>query len=530
MTVQSISYRSKPLPSTPDPNTARSSRDRNSEEHRSASGSRQAHMHESNHFNPSRGRRDASLNRNGSESSTRRDFYGQEAASRSTGNVKETVDGRSHNDSVKGNRNMDEENWIHRDKLARIESEELHQAAILFQRRFGTESRSSRAKGQESPQTHVPGSFPTTPMETPQSEPWPNLREDQRDYIGPSAPADGDDSFEPTEEERQNWDLRRPEEIAADGTDDGASNIYQNPALRKSSSRIPLSKASPMPISPDQAGREYRKPRSRGLTNGSEDSPSSMHPRRASEPGLVDSAGVVSTPSTSRPASRGTPSGQSITARKTSRGTPGSTNRKTSAPPTTRKTTTRNRAVSGNSPAQRPSTRSGETRPSTAVNRPEGDPPWLATMYKPDPRLPPDQQMLPTHARKMQQEQWAKEGKVTTTYDRDFAPLVVRPDEPPRPIEKTDKDDEKKDEQIDEKSGLKTEETQPRKEAEAAWPLAPPKSEEPPIRPTTSTGYSTIPKVQGTPPLNSTPNWNPPVVTAQEEEPKSKGCGCCTVM
>lgn len=27
-------------------------------------------------------------------------------------------------------------------------------------------------------------------------------------------------------------------------------------------------------------------------------------------------------------------------------------------------------------------------------------------MYKPDPRLPPDQQMLPTHAKRLQQEQW----------------------------------------------------------------------------------------------------------------------------
>jgi len=41
-------------------------------------------------------------------------------------------------------------------------------------------------------------------------------------------------------------------------------------------------------------------------------------------------------------------------------------------------------------------------------------------MYKPDPRLPQDQQMLPTHAKRMMQEQWEREGKTGTAYDRDF--------------------------------------------------------------------------------------------------------------
>ncbi|TKA66509.1 hypothetical protein B0A49_09381 [Cryomyces minteri] len=41
-------------------------------------------------------------------------------------------------------------------------------------------------------------------------------------------------------------------------------------------------------------------------------------------------------------------------------------------------------------------------------------------MYKPDPMLPPEQQMLPTHAKRMLQEQWEKEGKTGSVYDRDF--------------------------------------------------------------------------------------------------------------
>lgn len=39
------------------------------------------------------------------------------------------------------------------------------------------------------------------------------------------------------------------------------------------------------------------------------------------------------------------------------------------------------------------------------IDRPEGEAPWLATMYKPDPHLPPDEQMLPTHAKRLAEEQ-----------------------------------------------------------------------------------------------------------------------------
>lgn len=41
-------------------------------------------------------------------------------------------------------------------------------------------------------------------------------------------------------------------------------------------------------------------------------------------------------------------------------------------------------------------------------------------MYKPDPRLPPEEQIIPTHAKRMQQEQWENEGRVGSMYDKDF--------------------------------------------------------------------------------------------------------------
>ncbi|KAJ6164940.1 hypothetical protein N7470_003612 [Penicillium chermesinum] len=342
------------------------------------------------------------------------------------------------------------------------DSEELQQIIRLQRRMTETKSESGRERSHESRQ----GGNPATAQSEDYSEPWPQLQETRNT----------DDQYG---EERTEWDLRRPSVVAAD---EAATGIYSNTALRKSSSRIPI-------VSPSVQGRDSRGPRSRAATE--------EEPNTADEP---------TTPlPDSRPASRGfgtTPNTPKKTPAKA-----GSATRKTSAPPNNRKTSTaRSRAVSGNT-TQRPTTRSGESRPTTAVNRPEGDPPWLATMYKPDPRLPPDQQILPTVAKKLQQEQWEKEGRTPTTYDRDFAPLAVHPnDEPPIP---------------------------PKEEPEEERIEPPPKAKTPePPRPETRSGYSTMPKVQDTPPLGLTPNpnWTPPIVTAQEKPKKEKGCGCCVVM
>lgn len=483
-------------------------------------------MNDPAYVNSTRGRIDSSLNRNGSESGSWREIYGQEAASRSAGNVNDPADAPHNDGSLRsGKENMDAEHWIHRDKLAKIESEELHQAAVMFQRMAGIESRTGRGRHHESQHNSVPDSSMTTPPAAEHSEPWPNLHDEQ------PVPFNSDDTYESLDDERQNWDLRRPEEIAAD-MDDPASSIYRNPALRKSSSRIPISTASPAPIFADQYGRESRKQRSRAPTNADEDGLSIPKPRRASEPMAADSGDNSTATGGSRPASRGTPSAQNNTSKRAQRGASGSTSRKTSAPPTTRKTTPRSRATSGNGGSgQRPATRSGESRPNTAVNRPEGDPPWLATMYKPDPRLPPDQQILPTHARKMQQEQWAKEGKTPSTYGRDFAPLAVGADEKPR-VDGPEKDNESEEGKGEEKRGEKPEETQePARPKEAEWPLGQSKEAETSPKPGANTGYSTIPKVQEPPQRGHTPNWNPPVVTAEQHQaPEKKGCGCCIVM
>ncbi|GAM39221.1 hypothetical protein TCE0_034f10583 [Talaromyces pinophilus] len=423
-----------------------------------------------------------------------------------------------------------DDNWIHRDKLARIESEELQQAAMRIQRQVRTGSKSSSMRGRSHDTQSLNGTVTTPPEQT---ESWPGS---QRPQLESPIPFENSDEQE-IESERMNWDLRRPEEIAAssfEGNDDTSSKFYKSPALKKSSSRIPVLASSPHQAS-DSNDREssIQRIRTRTVGSGDEDGISHTPSRRASESAVIDTPEASPEPadsttpplSTSRPNSRGGMLAQaqsSPTKKAPTKGT--TTARKSSAPPNNRKpsASVKPRATSGSSTKDRPVTRSGDNRPSTSANRPEGDPPWLATMYKPDPRLPPDQQMLPTHAKKMQQEQWEKEGKTPTAYDREFAPLAVRPDEPvqvPAP--------EVKNEAVTtDGDNLAAESTSP-------WPLQPPRSPEPARPGTSGTNYSTMPKVQTAPqialPTPQRVQQNLPP-SPQEDEKVEKGCGCCIVM
>lgn len=421
-----------------------------------------------------------------------------------------------------------EDYWIHRDKLARIESEELQLAAMRIQRQVRTGSKSSSLRGRSHDSHSINGAVATPPEQT---EPWPAP---QRQQLESPIPLE----YEDESTERMNWDLRRPEEIAASVEEtDETSRFYKSPGLKKSSSRIPVLASSPHTVSPDQNEREFstlQRNRTRTLGIGDEDGVPYSHSRRASESAVIDSPEASPEPSdsttptfsTSRPGSRGGVLAQaqtpgSPTKKTPPKGTP--TPRKSSVPPNNRKPSgpAKQRATSGSSTNKdRPVTRSGENRPGTAVNRPEGDPPWLATMYKPDPRLPPDQQILPTLAKRMQQEQWEKEGKTPTAYDREFAPLAVRPDEPVL----IPSEDEKKPASTDVQDAdhLAT-------DSPSTWPLQPPKSPEPPRPGTSGTNYSTMPKVQTTPVMLSTPQMAPPS-PPPEPEKVEKGCGCCIVM
>ena len=189
-------------------------------------------------------------------------------------------------------------------------------------------------------------------------------------------------------------------------------------------------------------------------------------------------------------------------------------------------------------------------------------------MYRPDPRLPPDQQMLPTHAKRMMQEQWEREGQTGTVYDRDFR-LLNNDAYPVNPTK-------------DRNSPVETANTntasspQDESKMDVSPPLPPPTIRSDPgatgSRPGTGGGYKitptipavatfqTIPSPSITPPQNETsplsaPPPPPPKpqtetkrLSAQNQSPsdriprmpamdekaeesgKKKGCGCCIVM
>jgi hypothetical protein len=168
-------------------------------------------------------------------------------------------------------------------------------------------------------------------------------------------------------------------------------------------------------------------------------------------------------------------------------------------------------------------------------------------MYKPDPRLPPDQQIIPTHAKRMQQEQWENEGRVGSMYDRDFRLL------------NTEEMDGKRLSQLDpmefERMREKARE-QAREQARdnETWPLPSPEKPSSPneaahekldtkdskTQANEQPGYKLTPTIPQSPRVPS-PKLAPPIAPATsqtkttrvpepvEEAKEKKGC-CCIVM
>ena len=195
--------------------------------------------------------------------------------------------------------------------------------------------------------------------------------------------------------------------------------------------------------------------------------------------------------------------------------------------------------------------------------------------------------MLPTHAKRMQQEQWEKEGKTSTVFDRDFRPLNDEqfPSKPNSPTK-----------QLPSPAasgfgggygnggggygfgdmGNKSGPTSPNSANLNAWPLTPQNEtvgsdagrsvngdRTSPSRPGTSGGYKITPTIPSPPPMQSTssplfppphtsPHTSPqhtsphpsPMVQGHNATPrvpelsekedagskKKGGCGCCVVM
>ncbi|POR38218.1 Uncharacterized protein TPAR_01595 [Tolypocladium paradoxum] len=419
----------------------------------------------------------------------------------------------------------DDSKWIHRDKLAKIESEEL-QAAGLFVPRTRAPSKQRRERSQSrltrgGDSTDMGSSRPTDvgnarlrkdsatleQLAVPAAEPTMVAAEPTMAAAEPTMAA-----AEPT---TPLWDLRTPEEIAEE-----EANAYFASNGAKGGSRIPVAKTSPAPIPVDYLERGAPAARKQ---NENPEGDMISYPKPRSRSASLSVSDQASTGTGPKPAAK-----RSVTDTSPKKNTP----RKTSTASRNSASTGRPKTRSGpikDSPSTRPSTRAGE--PFAASKQPEGDPPWMLNSYKPDPRLPPDQQLLPTVARRLQQEKWEKEGKFGDVYDKEFRPLndheFLKPPEPepdPEP----------------EKTNPVEEENQPQPDE---WPLKPGVAKSPTLR---QGSYSTMPKISDKPPLSPmtsprTPVTQQPTPAPQiqhktpatpdrHEDEKKGGCGCCVVM
>ncbi|KAI1475314.1 hypothetical protein F4774DRAFT_296235 [Daldinia eschscholtzii] len=382
--------------------------------------------------------------------------------------------------------------WIHRDKLARIENQELQAAGIILPKPRAH----SRPRRDRSPDKANGRRRGTDASERPVTRSRKNseLSLERSNNI-----------------EVPSWDLRLPEEIAEDP---GEYWVTRD----SGKSRIPVAKTSPAPIPVDYLERDTPATRKPSFPMLDEDPSIALpKPQPRSRSGSTNALGdVPKIQPTKRAATEGSPKKTKSTG--TKKGTASTKTTSQSRPKTRSGTTPRSGSTT------RPTTRSGELSPSVSKSAPEGEPPWMISAYKPDPRLPPDQQLLPTVAKRLQQEKWEQEGKFGNIYDKEFRPLNDEGFLKPPEVEKPKETEEK---QQDE------------------WPLRPGAKSPNTSRPGTSS-YSTMPKIQGTPavsPLASPRSvqqppaqavQNPRVPTEveepEEEKPSKSGCGCCVVM
>lgn len=521
------------------------------------------------------------VDRSRSASRRRPSDYGIMSDSEATGSRRASIRASNSHATRKRSRNalrekrderrerIDDSAWIHRDKLAQIEIQEMEEAGIHVRqsRRStsagpGASGRTSRSQSHSSPRLavsedkQVDGDEDEEVEEGEEQERQRPLYSSFDDYKRVSTiPAEDEEeqAFDPVVDS----EIRTPEEVAAE-------HFANRPhTIRPSTSRIPISKVSPVPVPQQVVDRDSPLPRSRTgsgarVSGGWDDLQYARKARSNSIASqvLFDDADGVQTPS--RPNSshlRSSNENSPPKSRLPSKATPTSGARKGSGTNGTSRpgSSHLNKARTPSAPTkQRPGSSGGhKMRPSTS-HAPEGEAPWISTMYKPDPRLPPDQQMLPTHAKRMMQEQWERDGKTGTAYDRHFNLLNDTELEPKQDKSKSHSGltlDEKSQWTMEQSNDMLTARSQPDKLSPASpidqpWPLSPAKSDtksETPSRPGTSGGYKITPTINTPPPIqrpsaatttNAQPHNPTPRVPDYDEkdvsEPK-KGC-CCVIM
>lgn len=321
--------------------------------------------------------------------------------------------------------------WIHRDKLARIESQEMAAAGYGLSR--STQRRQSRSEGRSVSRS----ASRNAGSRAHSTDRHANQIAHADEATTPKMPAFEEYASEGASQgqDSDDYEERLREEPRMD-------RMYSRSLPRSAVSRIPVARASPAPLSQNVVERDSPLPRStqgnssmssrmdssassrtrsRSLGNpammvdpaGSTRSAIPTRPRPRSSH-LQESPNVTSSPSLSNKA-------QSLNsnnrAKAMNKAATNSVGRKT-VPRTTSKT--RNPTNSNSSPVRRPTSGSTRSRPTSLHNRPEGEAPWIAHMYKPDPRLPPDQQMLPTHAKRTMQGQPDSQEETDKSFPKDF--------------------------------------------------------------------------------------------------------------
>ncbi|EMD01159.1 hypothetical protein BAUCODRAFT_144716 [Baudoinia panamericana UAMH 10762] len=454
---------------------------------------------------------------------------------------------------------VDDSAWIHRDKLAQIEIQEMEEAGINVRssRRSlsngpGVARRSSRSASRPGAQRGMSRERRGEGELEGAGMLHSGVEDHQRKRVS-TIPAAEEEEFEHDRSFDPNVDseIRTQEEIAAERHSASKPHI-----IRPSTSRIPISRISTVPVPQDVVDRDSPLPRSRsgsGAWAGNWDE--MQYARRARSSSIAsqvledevngahavprpDSSYMQDSSENSPPKARLPNKAKRTSAGRRTSGTANGNSRPNSG--------YQNKALTPQRPSSRTERRS---RPSTS-HAPEGEAPWIATMYKPDPRLPPDQQMLPTHAKRMMQDQWEKSGKSSTAYDRDFRPLNDQEfRQPPSKTPRLEHDPfpQPQPSPNGTLSLMKPEaRMSPHTEGERPWPLTPAKSdsksESGSTRPGTSGGYRITPTIAPPPniqrPSTSGQNSALPRDGAQrvpdfdeKDVPyKKKGCACCVVM
>ncbi|KAK6531323.1 hypothetical protein TWF281_008134 [Arthrobotrys megalospora] len=381
--------------------------------------------------------------------------------------------------------NREASSWIHRDKLMRIESVEFKKTPTSSEAWVKTASRKlSMGRMSEA-------------RATTNANAWENSYE-----MG------GEDDTEVFDD--NDFDLRLPEEREAERV---AQKLAAARNKSNTPSKIPVNMASPAPIPLQFLERNSPLKRARSSSLDEDEVQSISYPAtRARSQTLESEDPPVTPPEKSAPGTASSSTPPNKTARSLSKSSPRrpSSSHRTSTTGGKPNPKLRTASASGN----RGSGGSGSANISATPQHksPEGQPPWAVASYAPDPKLPQDQQIIPTVAKRLQQEEWERQNAPAAVFDRDLRPLKLH-----------EKD-------IEPKEAINF------GEQSAQWPISNEKQREPPPM---AEPKMESPKILPKAPRSESPPPRPPSrepirVKDPDELPskgkKDKGCCGCTIM